>query len=279
MTFPTNPFGNLTGFNSQAALIPHPLIQEDSLEVQTDQISQPIFTMHHADRQASNRVGSSDQEKKTSKDQTSGKRARNDDVVTQGAAKRFRKEEDRGNQNLSISDENSEEGEFKKGMPNGLGKITFSNGNIYEGEFKEGKPSGRGKKTFLNGNIHEGEYKDGRAHGYGKTTFPNGSFYESEFKDGKPHGHGKMISIDGRIYEGEIKDGKPHGRGKHREHREVVRKMRDLVRFLRKYTLIFLSVLSVFSVVKSQRELLAQLLARVLFVTKYLYLFNLLNYR
>ena len=39
----------------------------------------------------------------------------------------------------------------------------------------------------------------------------------------------------------------------HREHREVVRKMRDLVRFLRKYTLIFLSV---FSVVKSQRELL-----------------------
>jgi hypothetical protein len=41
----------------------------------------------------------------------------------------------------------------------------------------------------------------------------------------------------------------------HREHREVVRKMRDLVRFLRKYTLIFLSVLSVFSVVKSQRKL------------------------
>ena len=45
----------------------------------------------------------------------------------------------------------------------------------------------------------------------------------------------------------------------HREHREVVRKMRDLVRFLRKYTLIFLSVLSVFSVVKSQRELLPEL--------------------
>ena len=33
----------------------------------------------------------------------------------------------------------------------------------------------------------------------------------------------------------------------HREHREVVRKMRDLVRFLKKYTLIFLSALSVFS--------------------------------
>jgi hypothetical protein len=40
----------------------------------------------------------------------------------------------------------------------------------------------------------------------------------------------------------------------HREHREMVRKMRDLVRILRKYTLIFLSVLSVFSVVKIQRE-------------------------
>jgi hypothetical protein len=39
----------------------------------------------------------------------------------------------------------------------------------------------------------------------------------------------------------------------HREHREMVRKMRDLVRFLRKYALIFLSVLSV---VKIQRELL-----------------------
>src|ERR1700722_1212884 len=39
----------------------------------------------------------------------------------------------------------------------------------------------------------------------------------------------------------------------HREHREMVRKLRDFVRFLRKYTFIFLSV---FSVVKSQRELL-----------------------
>ena len=66
MTNPTSPFGNSTISNSQGALIPLPLNQENSLEVQTDQISQPIFTMHNADRQASNRVRSSEQEKKTS---------------------------------------------------------------------------------------------------------------------------------------------------------------------------------------------------------------------
>src|ERR1700722_16993418 len=100
MSIPTSPFGNSTTADSQGALIPLPLNQEDSLEVQTDQISQTIFTMHNADRQASNRVQSSEQEKKTSKDPTSRKRARNDDVVTQGILKKFRrKEEERSNQN------------------------------------------------------------------------------------------------------------------------------------------------------------------------------------
>jgi hypothetical protein len=36
----------------------------------------------------------------------------------------------------------------------------------------------------------------------------------------------------------------------HREHREMVGKMRDLIQFLRKYALIFLSVLTVISMVK-----------------------------
>ena len=87
MTSPTSPFGNSTTSDSQGALIPLPLYQEDSLEVQTDQISQTIFTIHNADRQASDHVRSSEQEKKTSKDQTSRKRARNDDVVIQGTLK------------------------------------------------------------------------------------------------------------------------------------------------------------------------------------------------
>ena len=95
MTSPTRAFGNSTRSNSQGALIPLPLYQEDSLEVQTDQISQTIFTMHNADRQASDRVQSNEQEKKTSKDPTSRKRARNDDVVTQGILKKFRRKEEK----------------------------------------------------------------------------------------------------------------------------------------------------------------------------------------
>jgi hypothetical protein len=78
--------------NSQGVLISLPLYQENSQEVQTDQIFQTIFTMPNADRQASDRVRSNEQEKNTSKiAKISRKRAQNDDVVTKSAFKKFRK--------------------------------------------------------------------------------------------------------------------------------------------------------------------------------------------
>src|ERR1700722_11719486 len=207
MSIPTSPFGNSTTADSQGALIPLPLNQEDSLEVQTDQISQTIFTMHNTDRQASNHVQSSEQEKKTSKDQISRKRARIDDVITQGTVKRFRrKEEEMENQNLSISDENSNESKFKKGMPNDHGKDTLTDGTL-EDEVKDDKANGLGKMTNPDGSLFEGEVKDGKANGRGKRTYPAGNVFEGEYKDGNRNGHGTLTYPDGIVFEGEYKDG------------------------------------------------------------------------
>ena len=129
-----NSFGSSSTSNSQGIIVPIPLYQKDSLEVQTDQICQPIFTRSNADRQVSARLRSNnEQEKKTSKDQISRKRARNDDM-TQGAFKKFRRnEEETENQNQSIQ------------------KILLSDGRSYEGAYKNGLRNGHGKETFLDG--------------------------------------------------------------------------------------------------------------------------------
>ena len=215
MTSPTSLSGNSTTSNSQRIIIPIPLYQESSLEVQTDQISQPIFTIHNADRQASDRLRTNnEQETNTSKDQPSRKRARNDDKI-QGAFKKIRREEKEGvNQNPSIqkitlSNGTVFEGEYKDGKAHGHGKETCCDGRVFEGAYKDGKWNGHGKATHPNGRVFEGEYKDGKAHGPGKETYPDGRVFVGEYKDGKPNGHGKITYPDGRVIEGEYKDGRP----------------------------------------------------------------------
>src|SRR3984957_14754261 len=220
MTNPTSLSGNSTTSNSQRIIIPIPLYQESSLEVQTDQISQPIFTIHNADRQASDRLRTNnEQETNTSKDQPSRKRARNDDKI-QGAFKKIRREEKEGvNQNPSIqkitlSNGTVFEGEYKDGKAHGHGKETYPDGRVFEGEYKDGKAHGHGKETYPDGTVFEGAYKDGKAHGPGKATYPDGRVFEGEYKDGNAHGPGKETYPDGTVFEGEFKDGKRNGHGK-----------------------------------------------------------------
>ncbi len=46
-------------------------------------------------------------------------------------------------------------------IPDGTGQMTYSNGDVYEGEWKEGKRNGTGKMTYRNGDVYEGEWKNG----------------------------------------------------------------------------------------------------------------------
>ena len=92
-----------------------------------------------------------------------------------------------GKASIRWGENESFEGEYKKGRREGFGIYKFINGDIYEGAWSDGVMEGKGLYRFKDGRIYEGDFSKNAANGYGIGKDANGKVvHDGQWKDWKP---------------------------------------------------------------------------------------------
>jgi hypothetical protein len=116
----------------------------------------------------------------------------------------------RGNNNESY------DGEWRRGKAHGFGIHVWSNGDKYDGEWYRSLKHGKGKDIFHTGDTYEGEYRYGKFDGTGVFNWSKGMIYKGQFKEGMRQGKGQWLENEdgsGANYNGEYFRDKKHGIG------------------------------------------------------------------